>query len=133
MTKPISKLILAAALLSSLPAAASADGWRDGDRPGGWSGPASPAYPAPPPAAYPAYPAYPDRPRDPREWREHRWREHELAEVSAQLRALDAQRDRFYAENGWNPWRARRFERWYQVRRAELERRWNELQPVAWR
>ncbi len=150
MTKPISRLILAAVLLSSLPLAASADGWRDGDRPGGWSGAASPGYPAPPPAASPAYP---DRPRDPREWREHewrehewrangwrddggrehRWREHELAEVSAQLRALDAQRDRFYAENGWNPWRARRFERWYQVRRAELERRWNELQPVAWR
>ncbi len=130
MTKTLSRLAVAAVLLSSVPFAARADGWRDGPRPDGWSAPAAPAYPAPPPGAYPAYP---DRPRDDREWREHRWREHERAEVGAQLRALDAQRERFYAENGWNPWRARRFERWYAARRAELERRWSALQPVAWR
>ncbi len=51
----------------------------------------------------------------------------------AQLRALDAERDRFYAENAWRPGRLRRYERWYAVRRGELERRLEELQPVAWR
>jgi hypothetical protein len=105
---------------------------RDCDHDGaaaGWSGPAAaPAYPAAPAAAYPGYGA-PAR----REWREGRWRERERAEVAAQLRALDAERDRFYAENGWRPGRARRFERYYAARRAELERRWYELQPVAWR
>ncbi len=139
MKKPISRLVLAAVLLSSLPLAASADGWDrpDGARPGGWS---TPATPAPPPAAYPgyrgygeAYPGYPGQTRDPREWREHRWRDRELAEVTAQLRALDAQRDRFYAEYRFRPGKLRRYDRWYAERRAELERRWSELQRVAWR
>ena len=132
MTKPLSKLVLAAVLLSSIPLAASADGRdHDGARSGGSS--SYPTYPGAPqePGAYPAYPE-PPRPA-PWTWREHRWRERELAEVSAQLRALDAQRDRFYAENRWHPRRARRFERWYAVRRAELERRWYDLQTVAWR
>jgi hypothetical protein len=127
MTNPISKLVLAAVLASSVPVAASAndrDCDHDRDR-------TPVAYPAAPPAAYPAYPEAP-RPA-PRQWREARWRERELAEVSAQLRALDAERDRFYAENGWRPGRVRRYERWYAVRRAELERRWYELQTVAWR
>jgi hypothetical protein len=137
MTNRVSKLILAAVLASSLPAAASADGRdRDGVPPAAWP-PATAAYPAhaappQPPGAYPAYPACPDRPA-PRPWREARWRERELAEVRAQLRALDAERDRFYAESGWRPGRVRKFERWYAARRAELERRWYELQPVAWR
>jgi hypothetical protein len=147
MTNPISKLVLAAVLLSSIPLAASADGregWgrdRDCDRdrdPAGWSQPGAPYGQ---PDAYAPYTAS-DRPasgawrawRERREWHERReWREHERAEVSAQLRALDAERDRFYAENGWRPGRARRFERYYAFRRAELERRWYELQPVAWR
>ena len=132
MTNRLQKLALAAVLLSSIPLAASArdcDHDRDGVPPAAWEGPIGPAYPAPPVAAYPANPRSPA----PREWREARWRERERAEVAAQLRALDAERDRFYAENGWRRGRVRRFERYYAVRRAELERRWYELQPVAWR
>jgi hypothetical protein len=131
MTNRAQKLFLAAVLLSSVPLAASArDCDHEADRPAAATYPAYPAtYPAPP-AAYPAYPE--PRPA-PRQWREHRWRERELAEVNAQLRALDAERDRFYAENGWRPGRARRFERYYGARRAELERRWYDLQTVAWR
>ncbi len=129
MTNRISKLVLAAVLLSSVPLAARAhDRDDDRDAPAGWPAPAaSPGYPGGP-DAYPA-PA-------PREWREGRawrWREHERAEVRAQLRALDAERDAFYAANAWRPGRVRRYERWYAVRRAELERRLYELQPVAWR
>jgi aminoglycoside phosphotransferase (APT) family kinase protein len=94
----------------------------------GWSAP------APPPAAYPGSS---DRARDPREWRAWRerreHRERERAEVSAQLRALDAQRDRFYAENRFRPGELRRYDRRYDRRRAELERRLDELRPVAWR
>jgi hypothetical protein len=134
MTNPISKLVLAAALASSIPAAASAndrDRDCDHDRAPPVAAYGRVAYPAAPPAAYLAYPE-PPRPA-PRQWREARWRERELAEVSAQLRALDAERDRFYAENGWRPGRVRRYERWYAARRAELERRWYELQTVAWR
>ncbi len=132
MTNRLQKLVLAAVLLSSIPLAASAHDRRDRDGapPAGWSGPAYPA----PPAAYPGYGEAPrPAPREWREWRESRWRERERAEVAAQLRALDAERDRFYAENGWRPGRVRRFERYYVARRAELERRWYELQPVAWR
>lgn len=130
MTNRIQKLALAAVLLSSIPLAASA---RDCDHDGGgagWSGPvAGPVSPAPPASAHPAYAGTPAR----HDWREARWRERERAEVAAQLRALDAERDRFYAASGWRPGRVRRFERYYAARRAELERRWYELQPVAWR
>ncbi len=148
MTNRISKLVLAAVLLSSIPLAAFADG-RDCDhdrQPAGSPAPATyPGYPAAYPGypdAYPGYPgAYPAPPpgrdwREGRGWREARewrWREHERAEVRAQLRALDAERDAFYAANAWRPGRVRRYERSYAVRRAELERRLYELQPVAWR
>ena len=127
MTKILRRLAVSAVLLSSVPLAASADGWHDGARPDGWSGPEAPAYPAPPPAAYPG------RLRDAREWRERRSRERELAEVTAQLRELDAQRDRFHAENRYRPGKLRRYDRGYAARRAELERRYHELQIVAWR
>lgn len=123
MTNRLSTLILAAAVAASLPAAASAGGGCD-------HGGAAP-YPWAPPAAYPTPPA-PPRPA-PREWRERSWRERELAEVRAELRALDAERARFYAEYGRRPGKVRKFERWHQARRAELERRWHELQWVAWR
>ncbi|HET8540732.1 MAG TPA: hypothetical protein VFL83_12755 [Anaeromyxobacter sp.] len=127
----VPKLVLAAALLASIPLAASADGACDhGAPPSAWPPAATyPGHPAPPAA----YPVYDPAPPAPRRWAEWRWRERELAEVSAQLRALDARRDRFYAENAWRPGRVRRFERWYAARRAELERRWWELQTVAWR
>ena len=128
MTNRISKLVLAAVLLSSVPLAALADGRdRDHDRqPAGW--PPAATYPGDP-AAYPA----PAPGRDWREGRAWRWREHERAEVRAQLRALDAEREAFYAANAWRPGRMRRYERSYAIRRAELERRLYELQPVAWR
>lgn len=118
MKNRVPKLVLAAVLASSIPLAASAAAC---DYPG-----APPL--ARPPTAYPAYPA----PPAPRQWREARWRERELAQVSAELAALDAERDRFYAY-GRRPGKARKFERWYAARRAELERRYWELQAVAWR
>lgn len=135
MTNRISKLVLAAVLLSSVPLAALADGRdRDHDRqPAGW--PPAATYPGYP-ATYPGYPAAYPAPAPGRDWREGRawrWREHERAEVRAQLRALDAEREAFYAANAWRPGRMRRYERSYAIRRAELERRLYELQPVAWR
>jgi hypothetical protein len=124
MTNPLSKSFLAAVLLSSIPLAAFADGRGcDHDRD------ATAAWPAA--ASYPGAPgAYPPPPPASREWR---WRAHERAEVRAELRALDADRARFHAENAWRPGRIRKYERWYAVRRAELERRLYDLQPVAWR
>lgn len=119
MMNRVSKLVLAAVLASTVPLAASADACDHGGvPPAAW-----------PPAAYPAYPA----PPAPWQWRETRWRERELARVSAELAALDAERDRFHAQYGHRPGKARKFERWYASRRAELERRWWELQTVAWR
>jgi len=168
MKTRLSKLVLAAALASSLPAAASAEGC-DHDRDGRASGWATPdaypaaqqpylpdaypaaqqpylpdAYPAAQqpylPGAYPAaqhpYAAYPapyaPQPA-PRVWRDHGWRARELRAVRAELRSLDAARARFYAEYGRRPGKVRKFERWYAARRAELVRRWSELQMVAWR
>ena len=129
----LSQLVLAAALVASVPVAASADDCEHDRGPapaGAWSSPAQ--YRAYPQAgAYPSQPE-PSRPA-PRRWREYRWRERELAEVNAQLLALDAERARFHAENGWRPGPTRKFERYYAARRAELERRWYELQTVAWR
>jgi len=166
MKTRLTKLVLAAALASSIPAAASAEDC-DHDRDGRASGWATPgAYPAAqqpylpdaylaeqqPYAAYPAaqqpylpgaypapqqpYAAYPapyaPQPA-PRVWRDHGWRERELRAVRAELRSLDAARARFYAEYGRRPGKVRKFERWYAARRAELVRRWSELQMVAWR
>lgn len=129
----LSQLVVAAALVASVPVAASADDCEhDHDRApaGAWSSPAQyPAYPQT--GAYASQPE-PSRPA-PRQWREYRWRERELAEVNAQLHALDAERARFHAENRWRPGPTRKFERYYAARRAELERRWYELQTVAWR
>ncbi len=127
MTSRTSKLVLAALLASSLPAVAAArdcEHDRDGDhRPPVYVPP--PAYPAPPAPA-------PDRWRED-SWRDGSWRERELREVRAELRALDQRRAEFHARFAWNPGKVRRFERRYALRRAELERRWYELQYVAWR
>ncbi len=153
MTNRLPKLVLAAALLSSIPLAASADG-RDGERdgapPAGWSAPRADA---PPPWDPRAYPADPDRPGAERHawredgwrehgwregewrergWREHEWRERDIAELSSRLRALDAERDWFYAENRFRPGRLRRSDRSWLERREELERRLPDLR-VAWR
>lgn len=84
--------------------------------PAGW-GP-SQERPAPPP---------------PRRWREGAWRERRVFELRAELRALDLRRAEAEARFGWSPYRRWRIERWYAARRAEIERRLWELQPVAWR
>jgi hypothetical protein len=114
-----SKLLFAAALAVSLPAAAAA---RDCDHgvpaPEAWA----------PPAAYPGRPA-----PAPYAWREARWHERERIALRAEFRALDDERARFYAQPGVRRGQARRFERYYAARRADLERRWNALQYVAMR
>ena len=137
MTNRIQKLVLAAVLASSVPAAALArDCDHDGDHDRDDRPPASYApYEAPfaPPAYYaPVYaPGY--RAPAPAQWREARWRERELAQLRLEFRALDDERARFYVENAYRPGKVRRFERYYAARRAELDRRWNALQVVAWR
>ena len=128
MTSRLSKLVAAAVLAGSLPAAALAhDGEHDRDRD------ARPVVVAP----APRYLA--PAPRE--EWRvqlrEHRrdglWRERELASCRAELGALDAARADFHARNSWRPGRLRRYDRGYYEQRAELERRMSELQRFAWR
>lgn len=118
-----SKLFLAAVLALSPPALAAArEHEHDRDcghpAPGAWAPP--PSYPTPAPA--------PDH-----RWREGAWRARELAAVQAELRALDERRAAVHARHGWSRRKVWRFERWYAARRAELERRWYELQAVAWR
>lgn len=124
----ISKLVLAAVVTASLPAAAAA---RDCDHPAppqvvAWAPPATYPAPAPPPAWREGHS---HRAR----WQEARWRERELAELRFEFRALDDERADFYARPGVRRGQARRFERYYAERRAELERRWNALQLVAMR
>jgi hypothetical protein len=121
------KLAVVAVLASTLPAAALAherDCDRDGDldrRPVGYVPDAPP--PAPPPAPYWREGT----------WREGTWRERRIHELRADLRALETRRAEVHARFGWNPRRVWRFDGWYTVRRAELERRLYELQAVAWR
>jgi hypothetical protein len=49
------------------------------------------------------------------------WRRQEL---HREWRELERARERFYATWDGSPWSRRRFERWYDARRVELERRW---------
>jgi hypothetical protein len=112
MTSRISKLVLAAAIAASLPAAAAA---RDCDHDHGRR-------------AHAAHRAEP-----PRGWREAERREQLLHRIRAELHALDAERAEFHARNAWNPRRLRRYDRAWAERRAELERRHLQLQRVAWR
>jgi hypothetical protein len=114
MTSRISKLVLAAVLAGSIPAAASAD--HDDGRP-------SSAYPAPPQHVPPAAGG----------WREQRWRERELATIHAELQRLEAERAQFHARYAGRPGKLRRYERDYVERRAELERRMSALHRLAWR
>ena len=128
MTSRASKIVVAAVLASSIPAAPLAcEREREYGQPGGDARP--PAYYAPPPE-YPAPPA-PTRWREDA-WRE-RWREREIARVSARLESLETRRAEARARFGWNPQLMLRFERWYAARRAEFEQRLYGLQYVAWR
>jgi hypothetical protein len=119
MTSRVPKLVLAAVLAASLPAAAAA---RDcapapdhASRAGaGWA----PYRPGPVPA---------------QRWREASWRETELRRVRAELAALDRERAEYHARHAWQPRKLHRYDREYAERRAELERRSLELQQVAWR
>jgi hypothetical protein len=153
MTSRASKIVAAAVLASSIPAIGLAcdheRGDRDGDRrpPTYYAPPAE--YPAPPtsyapPAEYPASPTYYAPPAEypappaPYRLRDGSWREREIAQVTAEIRELDARRAEARARLGWNRsprkmWMMWRFERWYAARHAELERRLYELQYVAWR
>ena len=114
MTSRISKVVFAAVLAAALPAAAVACD-HDGDRR------AEAAWRDPRPGPEPA-----------RRWREG-WRERELSRVRAELQALEAERADFHARFAWNLHRLRRYDRVYLERRTALQRRWSELQPVAWR
>ncbi len=115
MTSRISKLVFAALLAATFPAAAAACD-HDGDRraEAAWR---DPWRPGPEPA---------------RRWREG-WRERELFRVRAELQALEAERADFHARFAWNLHKLRRYDRVYLERRTALQRRWSELQPVAWR
>ncbi len=116
MTCRISKLVLAAVLAATLPAAALAcdhDGPRRDEA----------AWPAPwRPAPEPAH-----------RWREAGWREREAYRVRAEIQALESERAEFHARFGRNPGKLRRYDRSWFERRAALERRFAELRPIAWR
>lgn len=128
MPSRLSKLALVAALASSLPAVAAAHGCDEELGRDAYRRPVE-ALPAPP-AAYPGATFAPETP--PR-WRRAHWRARELARIRAALLELDARHAELRARFAWNPRRAIRLERRYAARRAALERRWVELQVVAWR
>ena len=118
MTPRISKLVLAAVLASTFPAAAAArDCVHDVGVDRHERSSAVPAH-GPAPAA---------------RWREAAWRDRELREIRAELQSLDAQRTDYHARYYRNPGKLRRYDRWYADRRAELERRWHELERFAMR
>ena len=104
---------LAAATLATVAAAAA---------PALAHGPAHHPPPPPPPRAY--YPPPPPAPpaRSPVRW--------ERAELRRDYAQLERTRQRFYATWNGNPGKARKFERWYAVRKAELDRKWVAL--AAW-
>lgn len=129
MTTAIRSLLAAtaAAALLAAPAARAHD--RDGDASDGppapaWAPPQPPAYRAPLPApAEPGVWTAGGIPRGP-------WA---AAALRADYFRLERTRQAFYASWRGNPWRQARFERWYAVRRAELDRRAAWLtQSAAW-
>jgi hypothetical protein len=103
--------------LVALPARAD-DHERDRDR-HGFRAPAA-AYPAP----YAPVPAPVAAPY----YRHAHWRGWELRELRREYQQLDLARDRFYSTWDRNPWSRNRFESWYASRRAELDRRWADLE-----
>jgi hypothetical protein len=125
MKKLVSKLALAAALASAVPALAHAC---DDDR-----------RPAPPFARGAAMsdrdgPYAPDW-RDSRDERlEHRrqegWRFRRMIEVREERARLERARDRFYA-TPHRRYEIRQFEEWYGTRRADLDRRMDALRMYA--
>ncbi len=143
MTSRASKLVLAAVLISSVPALAAAN---DRDRDCDHDRPVRPVVVvppvhAPPPGYTPAPPALRIGWRgwqDGRGWQHRRgygggWRHRELEQVRAELATLDAQRAWFHAQNAWRPGKLRKYDRAYLERREQLERREHELTRVAWR
>jgi hypothetical protein len=89
------------------------------------------AYPPPavyaPPVAYPAPAAPVYQPIRHARWNGG-W---QVRELRGEYQRLDEARAQFYATWRGEPWRRARFEAWYGTRRAELDRRWSELQ--SWR
>jgi hypothetical protein len=118
MASRIPKLVLAAVIVSSFPLAAAATGCaHEHDRRA--------------PAAYPA--PYRPGPAPSPTWRAPSWRERELSAVRLELRALERERAQFHTRHAGHPGKLRKYDRSYAERRAALERRWHELQMVAWR
>ncbi|HSN90256.1 MAG TPA: hypothetical protein VLS93_03415 [Anaeromyxobacteraceae bacterium] len=138
------KLAIVAALAAALPLAARAD-WRDQD--GRFDDRAPPqSYGTPAPGhdhhsqcGHPV-PGYgPGYGRD-LGWgpgtvslRRHDWRARELAQIRAEMAALDAQRARFHERFAGRPGKLRKFDRWYFAERTALERRYAELAWVVMR
>lgn len=135
MTTAIRSLLTAtaAAALLAAPAARAHD--RDGDEhgappasawaPPAWAPPQPPAFREPPPPPLPALRVRPGAwfPRG----AGAAW------ELRVDYARLAQARQRFYARWQGNPWTQRRFEGWYAVRRAELDRRAAWLtQTAAW-
>jgi hypothetical protein len=115
MTSAVPKLVLAAALAVALPAVAKASPY---DHRSEQARPApARAVPAPMPVS----------------WRHESFRQRELATLRLEFRALDREREIFHARFAGRPGKLRKYDRGYLARRTELERRWDELQYVAWR
>jgi hypothetical protein len=59
------------------------------------------------------------------------WRDRELQQVRAELRALEQERAEYHARHTRHPKKLRRYDATYAERRAGLERRFWELQQLA--
>lgn len=95
--------------------------------------PPAPAYPAPAPAGYDSgngY-GYGPGPAYGGGWRHDGWRQREAGRIRFELDRLERTRDDFYASGEWRPGKVRKFERWYAFRRADLERRLDQLRWYA--
>lgn len=142
MKNPVARLALIAALAVPFlaPTVARADDCDEHEhrRPSAVTYPA-PAYPAPPVYTAPVHPApapaaydsgYGYGPGPGYAYRDG-WRHREAARLRFELSRLERTRDDFYASGEWRPGKVRKFERWYATRRADLERRLDELRGYA--